>query len=129
HRYISPSWYKSELAVPTWNFATVHVSGRPRRIEDAKMFRDFLGRLVARNESYEDKPWDFGKLPEGYKAGTQSGAVMFEMPIERLEAKFKLGAERTEADRQGVLAGLKKAKPERTMFELTEDWYRRHPKK
>src|SRR5690606_8569265 len=29
HSYVSPSWYASKVAVPTWNYATVHVYGFP----------------------------------------------------------------------------------------------------
>src|SRR6266513_1829089 len=29
HAYISPSWYVMQHTVPTWNYAAVHVYGRP----------------------------------------------------------------------------------------------------
>ena len=31
HAYVSPSWYATSPAVPTWNYATVHVYGIPAR--------------------------------------------------------------------------------------------------
>ncbi len=30
HGYISPSWYKAEVAVPTWNYTAVHAYGVPK---------------------------------------------------------------------------------------------------
>ena len=30
HAYVSPRWYESEQAVPTWNYVAVHVYGAPR---------------------------------------------------------------------------------------------------
>src|SRR5688500_17707071 len=30
HAYISPRWYVEKVTVPTWNYAAVHVYGRPR---------------------------------------------------------------------------------------------------
>src|SRR5688572_28058136 len=27
HAYVSPSWYETELSVPTWNYAVVHACG------------------------------------------------------------------------------------------------------
>ena len=36
HRYISPTWYRRSPAVPTWNFAVVHASGRPKANLDRK---------------------------------------------------------------------------------------------
>src|SRR6267142_1781090 len=41
HRYISPTWFNKEKMVPTWNFAVVHASGRPRAIEDPKFLASF----------------------------------------------------------------------------------------
>ncbi len=120
HGYISPAWYETKLAVPTWNFTTVHASGRPRVVEDPAVFRDFLRRLVAANDSR----WSEETLPEDYRSAMQKGAVMVEMAIDRLEGKFKLGAERTAADRKGILEGLKQGR-ERTLREVTEEWYRR----
>src|SRR5580658_2787659 len=34
HSYISPAWYKTTPAVPTWNYAVVHAYGLPAIIED-----------------------------------------------------------------------------------------------
>ena len=34
HAYISPSWYATSPAVPTWNYAAVHVYGIPRPFHD-----------------------------------------------------------------------------------------------
>src|SRR5262245_24951124 len=36
HAYISPTWYSKPEAVPTWNFAVVHASGKLEPIEDKK---------------------------------------------------------------------------------------------
>src|SRR5579871_1507872 len=40
HTYISPTWYTKPESVPTWNFAVVHATGRPRPITDPKMLRE-----------------------------------------------------------------------------------------
>src|SRR3546814_11682458 len=31
HAYVSPTWYERQPAVPTWNYPTVHASGRDRK--------------------------------------------------------------------------------------------------
>lgn len=36
HCYISPSWYETNKAVPTWNYITVHVYGEVELLEDEK---------------------------------------------------------------------------------------------
>jgi predicted FMN-binding regulatory protein PaiB len=50
--------------------------------------------------------------------------VGFDMPIELLEGKFKLGQERPEVGQQGILKYLRTARPDRSLHDLTENSYR-----
>jgi transcriptional regulator len=127
HGYISPNWYSSKNAVPTWNFAVVHATGKPKRIDDDAAFAKSLERLVARNESAYGGggDWDFSKLPDSYLKGMRQGIVAYEMVIDQIEAKFKLGQERSPGDRAGVLRGLKAGRRERSLIEFTEAYYAR----
>ena len=126
HAYISPSWYAARPTVPTWNFAVVHCHGKPRRVEDDGAFARSLDQLVARNEKKygTGKPWELGAMHPEYLKGMRQQIVAYEMRIERVEAKFKLGQERTPGDRAGVLRGLERPQG-RSIFELTRDYYAR----
>lgn len=106
HAYVSPSWYLSVPAVPTWNYAAVHVYGRPRLLQESERVQSILNRLVARYESSRATPWDPESLPPDFKGRMMKAIVAFEMPIERLEGKFKLGQNRTPEDRKGTIHGL-----------------------
>ena len=121
HRYISPTWFNKERMVPTWNFAVVHVSGRPRANEDKNFLTGLLERLVNKNESYEKSQWSLSKVPDAYKSGLMMGIVGLEMEIERIEGKFKLGLEAPPADKEKLLAGLQSARYERNLYEFTAD--------
>lgn len=125
HAYISPAWYATEQAVPTWNFAAVHVVGRARVVDDPQRLEAFLTRLTERHESYQGTHWSMGGLSESYKQNMLRGAVLFEMDIDQVEAKFKTGAERSEADRAGMLHGLAGSAPEQSMAEFMRRTYRR----
>jgi transcriptional regulator len=126
HGYISPTWYARKEAVPTWNFAAVHATGRPAAITDETALHKLLSRLIEKFESDEGSGYDFSKLPESYVSPMLGGIVGFEMPIESLEGKFKLGQERSEADKQGVLEHLGQAKRrERSLHDLTASYYKR----
>src|SRR5688500_3243148 len=46
HAYVSPSWYETPIAVPTWNYAAVHVYGSPRVIDDETAVTQLLARTV-----------------------------------------------------------------------------------
>jgi len=104
HAYISPTWYNS-IAVPTWNYAAVHVYGRPRIVEDISVVTALLDRLVRVYESGFEKPWD-GVLPQEFKQGLLRAIVAFEIPITRIEGKFKLSQNRSAEDQAGMLSKL-----------------------
>jgi transcriptional regulator len=130
HSYISPNWYKSQRAVPTWNFAVVHCTGHPKRVETDAALAGGLGRLVALNEAkYGGGDWQFDKLPPEYLKGMRQGIVGYHMKIERVEAKFKLGQERSEADRAGILEALRAGRGnEKSIADLTAEYYQRRAK-
>jgi transcriptional regulator len=126
HGYISPSWYAKQDVVPTWNFAVVHASGRPKAMTDPTQTHALLARLIKKFENaVGSSSYDFSKLPESYVTGMMKGIAPFEMEIEALEGKFKLGQERSEGDKHGVLAHLEKgAYHERSLHDMTEAFYR-----
>jgi transcriptional regulator len=105
HTYISPSWYEVELSVPTWNYAVVHIYGLPRLIEDQEELYNLLKTLIQTHEAHFENPWPF-QLSEDYLQKMMRGIVGFEIEITRLEGKFKLSQNRTETERENVIAAL-----------------------
>ena len=110
HAYISPRWYASGPAVPTWNYADVHAYGAVRPIDDADWLRDLLRRLSQRHESGSETPWRMEDQPADYMAGMLRGIVGFEISVTRLEGKFKLSQNRPAADRPRIIAALEAAR-------------------
>lgn len=108
HAYVSPSWYQSQPAVPTWNYAAVHVFGVPRIITEHERVLRLLRDMVSRYEASRESPWS-GDLPEDYRDKMIQGIVAFEIPVARIEGKFKLSQNRSAADRQAVYRALSQA--------------------
>jgi transcriptional regulator len=108
HAYVSPTWYATSPAVPTWNYAVVHAHGKPRVIDDPALTRASLRELVARHEPAPGG-WSVDALPAKLEERLVAAIVAFEMPVERFEAKFKLGQNRSAADREGTVAALERA--------------------
>jgi len=104
-RYISPSWYANAPAVPTWNYAAVHVYGIPRAIHDAEQLARLVDRMVAAYEAGMTEPWP-GILPAEFKASMLKAIVGFSIEIDRIEGKFKLGQNRPLEDRLATVAQL-----------------------
>ena len=108
HSYISPSWYQAEMAVPTWNYATVHAYGVPTVISEHERVVSLLRETVSTYESSFERPWP-GNLPDDYRDKMMQNIVAFEIPISRIEGKFKLGQNRSAADAQGVFDALSRS--------------------
>ena len=45
HGYVSPTWYETAPAVPTWNYGVVHAHGLPTVNEDEAFLRGVLADL------------------------------------------------------------------------------------
>lgn len=105
HAYVSPRWYEPGPAVPTWNYVAVHVYGAPRTIDDADQIRSLLDRLV---DVYEAGAWTLGVQDAAFVERMMRGIVAFEMPVARIEGKFKLSQNRSAADRSSVAEELER---------------------
>jgi transcriptional regulator len=106
HGYVSPSWYATSPAVPTWNYVVVHAHGRPSVIDDRSRVQSILSRLVSRHESSLRAPWNSSDLPPEYLDRMTNAIVGFGIQVDRFESKFKLGQNRSQEDLNGLIAGL-----------------------
>lgn len=110
--YISPSMYPSKAAtgkvVPTWNYIMVQGRGRLRAVEDADWLRAFVTRLSERHEAARPVPWAVSDAPENFIEATLRAIVGIEIKLSSLRGKWKVSQNRTQADRDGVVYGLRR---------------------
>jgi transcriptional regulator len=110
-QYISPSLYPTKQetgkVVPTWNYITVHAWGRPQVMDDAAWLRKQVDDLTRHNEAPRAAPWQVSDAPEPFVAAQVKGIVGIEIPIARLEGKWKVSQNRPAVDQAGVVAGLR----------------------
>jgi transcriptional regulator len=109
HGYVSPTWYETGPAVPTWNYGVVHAHGLPKVNEDDAFARGVLEELVRRYEGDRPDAWRPESLPADFYGRVLRAIVAFEMPATRLEGKFKLGQNRSVEDRRRTIAALEKS--------------------
>jgi len=109
--YITPSWYATKhetgKVVPTWNYMVVHAYGRLRVIDDAPWVHALVTRLTDRFESARDTPWKVSDAPADFVGQQLRAIVGIEIPIDRIEGKWKVSQNRVAADREGVTRGLR----------------------
>jgi transcriptional regulator len=106
HTYISPSWYETDLAVPTWNYAAVHVYGTFHLIEDNRELIKILNDSVDYYESSFPNPWHLGNIDSNYIENLSKGIVGFKIEITRIEGKWKLSQNHPEERQKKVIKAL-----------------------
>jgi transcriptional regulator len=108
--YVTPSWYATKRetgkVVPTWNYAVVQAWGRPRIVEDPAWLRRQIDALTVQREADRAEPWAVTDAPAAFVDAQLRGIVGVEIPIARIEGKWKVSQNRPTADRAGVAAGL-----------------------
>jgi transcriptional regulator len=109
--YVTPSWYPSKResgrVVPTWNYVAIHAHGTVRFFQDRDRLLPVVARLTDRHERSRPHPWKVADAPPDYVEAMLQGIVGFELAITRLEGKWKVSQNRSEADRRGVEDGLR----------------------
>jgi transcriptional regulator len=107
HAYISPRWYEETERVPTWNYAAVHAYGVPKIIDDKAAKHASQRRLVAAM----DPRWlpKFDALDPTYVSGMLNGIVNFQIPVTRIETRWKLSQNRGRREMELIIAELEKS--------------------
>jgi transcriptional regulator len=108
HAYISPSLYTNVESVPTWNYGAVHAYGNARLYSSPEDLQVVLHELMGTFEPSYAAQW--ASLDESYRHRMLSQIVGFEIEVTKLEAKFKLGQNRTKQDQANMMASLGQAK-------------------
>jgi len=109
HAYVSPSWYEDRNVVPTWNYVAVHAVGEFRVIDDPKRLREVLEKTVAFYEAPQKRPWSIAS-PEGEFLDRLALAIVgFEIPIARLEGKWKLSQNHSDERQEKVVHRLRES--------------------
>jgi len=111
--YISPNWYPSKheqhRQVPTWNYQAVHVHGTIVVHDDVRFVRGVVARLTRTHEAATgaERPWKMTDATPEYIDSMLANIVGIEIPIARIEGKWKLSQNKETRDRMGAVQGLR----------------------
>lgn len=100
HGYISPSWYKTQPSVPTWDYAAVHIHGVLEPLDD---HMDMLDQMAEHDPGH----FNVRDLSDRYRQMMFAGIRSFRLPATKIEAQWKMSQNRSVEDRLGVIAGLR----------------------
>jgi transcriptional regulator len=107
HSYISPSNYSARESVPTWNYGAVHLYGNARVFSSPEALQSILHDLIQTFEPAYASQW--ASLDEPFRESMLKKIVGFEIEVTKMEAKFKLGQNRSREDQTNMIASLEKA--------------------
>ena len=107
HAYVSPRWYEKP-GVPTWNYIAVHCHGSIHLEDTTADLERALELMLDKYES-EDGRRAIDALSADQRARALAAIQSFSMKIERVEAKFKLSQNKSQQDRDRVIAQLSRS--------------------
>jgi len=124
--YISPSFYESKKehgkVVPTWNYVVVHAHGMPQVIDDAGWLRKHVSAMTDLQESrHPPGDWKVTDAPADFIDSMVKMIVGIEIPMLKLEGKWKMSQNRAMPDRLGTVAGLR-ARGDEAVAAVVEDY-------
>jgi transcriptional regulator len=101
--YISPSLYPSKptsggKVVPTWNYVAIHAYGQAITFEGPDALRPHLAALTDGHEAERLEPWAIDDAPDDFIAMMCKAIIGFEIPLSRIEGKWKMSQNRAPAD-------------------------------
>lgn len=110
--YVSPTWYAAKAehgkVVPTWNYSAVHLTGQARVHEDPEWLRMAVEELTDEHEQARPAPWKVTDAPSAFIDAQLRGIVGVELTVSRVEGKTKLSQNRSPADREQVVEGIRR---------------------
>ncbi|MDO7844669.1 FMN-binding negative transcriptional regulator [Sphingomonas immobilis] len=106
--YVSPDWYGlGDGEVPTWNYVTVELEGRMRKMEHDALVAQ-IEQLSAEQEARlaPKAPWTRDKMdPSAFEKMTR-GIIGFRLEVQAWRGTLKLGQNKPEAVRLAAADGV-----------------------
>jgi transcriptional regulator len=103
--YVTASWYPGRQMPSTYYYTSVHCYGRVRIQAHAEL-EAWLETLNDRMESRFPDGWKMSEIPRSEITRRLPHIMGFELQIERIEAKFKLGQDEPKRDALAVAGHL-----------------------
>lgn len=107
--YVSPRWYAERGTVPTWDYVSLEIEGRVRRM-DQDGLNALLYTLIDKQEArLGGEQWSGEETPPDVWRKLLSAIVGFELEIQAWRPTLKLSQNKSAEDRARIVEGLEAA--------------------
>jgi transcriptional regulator len=103
--YVTASWYPGRDMPPTVYYTAVHCYGR-LEFQDQEELLASVEDLTTRSEAHVSGGWKTAEIPAADILRRLPAILGFELHVERMEAKFKLGQDEPKRDAMAVAERL-----------------------
>lgn len=107
--YVSPRWYDNRDTVPTWDYVSLELEGRVRKMADEGL-EAFLHAAILKHEGrLGGDAWLAGESSEKIWSGLFRGIVGFELEVLAWRPTLKLSQNKSAEERARIAEGLEAA--------------------
>jgi transcriptional regulator len=128
YSYVTPAWYPHRDMPSTFYYTAVHCHGRVRPQPEAELAR-WLDVLTTRMEAEVENGWQLTEVAPSEITRRLPFILGFELQIERIEGKFKLGQDEPKRDALAVSGHLARSADasHRVLAEMTRRYNEDRP--
>lgn len=107
HTYVSGTWYKNPHSPSTWNYMSVHVTGKIKFLKKEEL-KEILRMVSLHFENQDaDSTTVYDNLPDSFTKKALELIVGFEIEIEDIDTVFKLSQDRDKESYSRIIKKLK----------------------
>lgn len=104
--YVSASWYSNPQSGSTWNYMSVHISGKVRFMSDEELVQLMRTFTLKFEKGNTQSKTIFDNLPDEYKSKMMPAITGFEIRAEKTDNVFKLSQNRDEQSYLNIISQL-----------------------
>lgn len=104
--YVSATWYNNMQIGSTWNYMSVHVSGKMKFMSSEELIQLMRKFTLKFENGNKESITIFDNLPENYLSKMLPGIAGFEIKADKIENVFKLSQNRDEKSYLKIISKL-----------------------
>jgi transcriptional regulator len=106
HAYVSATWYDDPHQAPTWNYMSVHVTGKLKFLDEQALIDVLRKTTLHFEKNNKESTTVFDNLSTEYTSRLMKAIVAFEVEVETIDNVFKLSQNRDKKTYHNIIEKL-----------------------